>query len=116
MKQITKDDMERMCRAAGMRPEKRMAIEDRELFIADGFSAPPHTKFRRFDVGPGEFPMGCYVTIWWLGKDENLEVGLPMIFDAFHDKELGHGFRKQARINRAIREAGGFLRRRKLNG
>lgn len=110
---MNKDDMERICRSAGMRPEKRETVHGYDVFIADGFSSIPWIVFRRFGVEPGEFPFGAYVTIWWIGKGEELDVGLPLIFDAFHDLHLPSDARQPARVNRAMVDAADFLTRRK---
>ncbi len=108
-----KDVMERICRAAGMRPEKRTRHGDYEIFIADGFSLPPHKAYRRFGIEPEDFPMGMYCTLWWTGMSERLDTGQPLFFDAFHDNQYDQATRKAARINRALKEAQGFLERRK---
>jgi hypothetical protein len=111
---VNKDMMERACRKAGMKPEKRETINGREVFIADGFSAIPDITFKRFGVDKGEFPMGAYVTMWWVAKDEKLDVGRPILFDAFHDVGLSIDDKKRARINRAMVEASKFLKSRKM--
>lgn len=100
---ITKEKMEAMCRKAGMIPEKRINIDGYDVYIADGFSFIPHIAYFKFGVEPGEFPYGAFCTIWFIAKDENLSVGLPLIFDANHDLNIED--RKHARINRAIVDA-----------
>lgn len=105
---MNKNDLERICRNAGMRPEKRESIGDYEVFVADGFSSIPAITMQRFGVEPGQFPNGAYVTLWWLGKGEDLLVGLPCIFDAHHDLHLPSDARKPARINRAMQDAEKF--------
>ncbi len=108
--QITKAKMESMCRMAGMQPVARDTFEGHELFVADGFSAPPHHAFRRFGVEENEFLLGCYVTIFWFAKGEDkLDIGLPLIIDAAKsDNRLLH-----ARINAAKKEARQLLKDRK---
>jgi hypothetical protein len=117
---MDKEVMERCCRKAGMTPAERKKVLEYDVFICDGFSLPPHNNFRTVGVGPNEFPNGCYVTIWWAAKGEdNFDVGVPLIFDAFHDSSLDITTKKKARINTAILEATGFLKARKkvqLNG
>lgn len=107
-----------MFRQAGLVPELRQLIGDQEVFIGDGFSAPPHRFFDRFGVKADEFPFGCYVTFWWLAKDEKLDTGHPLFFDAFHNPEYDTATKKKARINTALKDAQGFLdtRKRSLNG
>lgn len=110
---IGKHKIERMCRTAGMIPETRTNINGAEVFIADGFSAPPHQNFRRF-VEATEFPFGMFCTMWWASKgDEKLDTGQPLFFDAFHNPEYSKADKKRARINAARKEAETFLSRRK---
>lgn len=116
---LTKEAMERNCRAAGMVPEKRETVQGYDIFIADGFSGTPHYHFARFGVEKGEFPFGCFATLWWIGKDEELDIGRPILFDAFHNPEMDKDTKRIGRINRAMQDAVDFLRRRKriqLNG
>ena len=111
---IGKQRIEDICRSAGMVPVARDNINGTELFIADGFSAPPHHAFRRFDVGPTDFPYGMYITLWWVSRgDEKLDTGQPLFFDAFHDSEYSLADKKLARINSAKQTAVEFLQKRK---
>lgn len=110
---MNKDDMERICRNAGMLPQKRTTMGEYDVFVADGFSELPAIAYRRFGVEPGEFPNGAFVTLWWIGKDEELDVGLPLIFDAHHDMHLPSDARQPARINRAMQDARSFMQARK---
>lgn len=106
-----KEKIEKMCREAGLRPEKRHALKNFDVLISDGFSVPPHIKFRRFGVAPTDFPFGCYVTFWWVMKGEDrLFVACPIMFDAFHDPQFDQATKKLARINAALQEAAGFVR------
>lgn len=106
---IDKHKIERICRAAGMRPEKRTNIEGAEVFIADGFSPPPHFKYRKLGLETGDFPYGCYVTFWWAARGEDkLDTGQPLFFDALDaDSRNQH-----ARLNTAVKEATNFLKTR----
>ena len=111
---IGKNKIERMCRNAGMKPVRRDNLEGVEVFIADGFSLPPHQNYRRFDIGPLDFPKGMYVTLWWASKgDEKLDAGQPLFFDAFHNPEYANGSKKVARVNSAMAAAKSFLDSRK---
>ena len=111
--------IERCCRLAGMIPEKRMVMGDSEIFIADGFceSANVYRWFSRMGVteddAKGQFKDGCYATIWWLAKGEDkFFYGRPMFFTKTHNPELpGHEMKKKARVNAAIQDAAGFLKR-----
>lgn len=110
---LSKDIVEGMCRRAGLKPEKRETIKGRSVYVCDGFSAQPHITFRRFGVDPGEFSFGAYCTIWWIeGREGEFEVGMPMIFDAFHDRHLDMATKKVARINSAIQDAARFISNR----
>jgi hypothetical protein len=117
---IGKNKIETMCRNAGMRPVKRDNINGAEVFIADGFSPPPHLNFRRFGVEATDFPLGMYATLWWVSKgDEKLDTGQPLFFDSMHDPQIGRGSKQLARINSALKEAKSFLQKRRkarLNG
>ena len=109
-----KSKIESICRQAGMRPVRRTTVEGAEVFIADGFSLPPHRAYRRFDIGPLEFPRGMYVTLWWASKgDEKLDTGQPLFFDVFHNPEYANGSKQLARINAATNAARDFLSSRK---
>lgn len=111
---ISKNKIERICRSAGMRPVKRGNIEGAEVFIADGFSLMPHRPFQRFGVEPTEFPAGMYCTLWWVSRGEDkLDIGQPLFFDAFHDRDYSRDDKQRARINAAMKEAGDFLAHRK---
>ena len=118
---ITKADMERICRAAAMPPVWRATLDDgREIFIADGFSLPPHRMHRHFGVEPSDFPHGAYATMWWAAKgDEQLDVGAPLYFDVGHDPSIPREAKQRARIDAAIKHATDdmFARRKaRLNG
>lgn len=96
-----------------MRPEKRVRWRDYEIFVADGFSLMPHNAFRRFGIDAHDFPSGMFSTLWWVSKDgDQLDTGQPIFFDALHNPEYSAETKKQARINTALREAEGFLKRR----
>lgn len=111
---MDKHAIERICRSAGMRPETRTQIEGAEIFIADGFSLPPHRAYQRLGIEPTEFPSGMYCTLWWASRGEDkLDIGQPLFFDVFHDKGRTPDGRKIARVNAAVKEAKAFLQRRK---
>lgn len=107
---MNKNKIESICRKSGMVPVSRARIEGAEVFIADGFSAHPAIVFQRFGVEPGDFPGGCYATLWWISRQEDkLDVGQPLFFKLLHNPELTREGKKQARINSAIAEAKTFL-------
>jgi len=101
-----KDKIERMCIDAGLAPTLREDIGGHQLFVADGFSLIPAIQYRRFGIKPGEFPSGCFVTIWWLAKsDERFDVGAPLMFEPNHDPSYDVDSRKQMRVNSAREHA-----------
>ena len=112
---MNKEKLEDIFRKGGVKPVKREKLGDYDVFIGDGFSLCPHKPYQRFGVEPMEYPRGMYVTWWWLGKDENLDVGQPLFFDVLHNPEYSGDDKKRARVNRALKEANDFLKRRKKN-
>lgn len=117
---MNKDKVEQIFRNAGLKPEARVShVKGYDVFIADGFSLPPHHKIRRFDVDADEYPRGCYVTFWWAGKDEGLHAGRPLFFDALHERQYDLETRKKARLTAALKDAEGHIdawKRNALNG
>lgn len=108
---ITKEKIEKMCRDANMKPETRRTLMGHEVFVADGFSIAPHITYMKFGVEPGEYPNGCYCTIWFCTKGEVLNFGRPMFFEVNHDLNIqGKGARQNARINRALKDAESHLK------
>lgn len=111
---IGKNRIESICRAAGMKPVERGNIEGAQVFVADGFSLPPHRYYRRFGIGPDQFPYGMYTTLWWVSRGEDkLDTGQPLFFDVFHDPSYAKEGRQQMRINAAMQAAKSFLDSRK---
>lgn len=110
---MDKDRMEKLFASAGVKPVARHRVRDQDVFIGEGFSLPPHAIYKRFGVEPNEFPFGMYATWWWIGKDEKLDTGQPLFFDLNHNPEYSWDSKKLARQNTAIREAVGFMKRRK---
>lgn len=111
---IGKDKIERICRDAGMKPVKRDNIAGAEVFIADGFSLPPHQAYRRFGIGPEQFPQGMYATLWWVSRQEDkLDVGSAVFFELFHDPQYTGADKQRGRINAALKDAMQFLVGRK---
>jgi len=79
---MNKDEVEQSFRRGGTTPVLREKVGDYDVFIADGFSKPPHLRLQRFGIEPDQYPGGAYCTIWWCGKDEVLYLGRPIFFDA----------------------------------
>lgn len=85
--------------------------KDGELYVADVFSAYPHENLAPFlkrigvcDDLARDYPMGCFVTLWWLkGNDFKLPAGIGT-FDPFHD----HGTpaeRRNLRVGAMVKKA-----------
>ena len=114
MQVITKNKMESMCRTAGLVPVARRTVDGREVFIADGKSATPERTFSKFGVEANDFPGGCYATMYFVSRREDkLDIGHIMFFDLFHNPELAHEAKQQARINTAVDHAKALLTRLK---
>lgn len=109
---MNKEKLEKIFRTGGVSPIDRVSLGKQDVFIGDGFSLMPHNAYRKFGVEPDEFPGGMYVTWWWLGKDEKLDVGRPLFFDAKHNPEYSREDRQQARVNAAVKEAKQFIEMR----
>lgn len=110
---MKKQAVEEACRKAGMKPALRTKILDVEVFIADGFSFTPEKAYARFGIDKGDFPLGCYATLWWVAKDDDLDIGQPVFFDFLHNPEYDLATKKIARVNTAVQEAHRFLKTRK---
>lgn len=108
-----KDEMEEMCRKAGMRPASREEYRGETIFVQEGFSLIPHVQYERFMIKEGEFPHGAFMTMWWTAKGEDkFDVGRPLFFDVNHDQEQPQEFRSKMRINSAVADAKAFINRR----
>lgn len=103
--------MERICRAAGMRPAKRLKVHGVDVYIADGFSAIPHVTFQRFGItDPAEFPYGAYATFFFTeGLPKGKNGGMPLFFNALDAKSRN----ELARMNATEAEAVKFITARK---
>ena len=116
---MNKDKVEAIFRKAGLMPAAREKVREYNVFVADGFSLPPHHKLSRFGVDPEDFPKGCYITFWWAGKDESLHAGRPLFFDALHNNDYDLTTKRQARLSAALKDADGHIQawqRNRLNG
>ncbi len=102
-----------------MKPEERISVKGYNVFIADGFSLPPHHRISRFGISPNDYPGGCYITFWWAGRDESLHAGRPLFFEARHENQYDLETKKKARLSAALKDAEGHIdawKRNALNG
>jgi len=105
---LSVSDMERMCKAAQMKPAKRDRYQGYDIYVSDGFSEKPWIHYQKFLMEEDGFPNGCYCTIWFAterGSDRIENLGQPLLFDAYHDLELGELRRHWGRVNKALGEA-----------
>jgi hypothetical protein len=117
---ITKDKMEEIFRRVGVLPERWEKHGDLDIYVADGFVSPQNFwkfqwKFGNF-LNDGEFPLGAYVTAWFIGKDEEIVQACPFACEPFHDTGLSIEAKKLARINTAMKGAKDYLGKVSLNG
>ena len=109
------EQYEEIFRKAGVKPVDRQKLEGYDLYIGEGFSLMPHNNYRRFEVGPQDFPHGVYITWWLLGHDGKIDTGRPIFFDVLHNPEYGSADKQQSRINSVVKDAKTFLMYRKRN-
>jgi hypothetical protein len=111
-----KHDIERVFSSVGIKPVDRLTIDGEEVFIADGFVAPSlinNGYLIKFKVEPGEFPLGCFMTVWW--TQQNKGVGSIAFYDALHDPGYSPEEKAKMRVNTVIYLARQDFKRRKLN-
>jgi hypothetical protein len=111
-----KSDLERICSANGIKPVHRTKIDGNEVFIADGF-VPPGAINRghivRFGVHPGEFPFGCFLTVWW--TEQHKGIGSVVVCDAMHDPGYTPEEKVKMRIASTVYLATQDFMRRKMH-
>ena len=111
-----KDDIERMFSAIGVKPVHRTKILGNEVFIADGFVQPSMIDkgyLRKFEIKPGEFPFGCFLTVWW--TEQHKGTGSICACDAMHDPGYSAEEKQKMRINSAVHLATKDMTRRKMH-
>lgn len=105
---LDRQKIEQICWRAQLSLEKRQQLGPYELFIAAGESKPPHFRYQRLGLEPTDFPLGCYVTIWWLLKDEDsLVIAVPAFYEKNHDPQIVD--KKRARLNTCAQEAQAYV-------
>lgn len=102
----TRSEFEQMCRKADMEPATRGSFSLGEVYIADGFTKNPATKFQKFGVELGDFPNGCYATIWAMFQGDKFIVADALFFDPMHDLAMAN--RRAGRVRRAMERAEEF--------
>lgn len=115
----SKDQLESMCRRAGVKPALRTSIGDLDLLIAEGFSLAPHKDYwERFGLERWDYPgTGCHIVLWLLAKgEEQFFFGRPLFFDGLHNPEWDAETKIQARRNQAIKDAESHVKRIKAHG
>lgn len=100
---MDKEQLEEKFRRGGTIPTHREPMGDYDLYISEGYSSPPHLKAQILGIEPGDFPLGMYVTIWWLGHGEKLFAGQPIFFDALKTSQ-------PSRIAEARKTANNFIK------
>lgn len=86
---------EKFTRAKGLTPEKKLTLEECEIYIADGFK----------NDNPKEYPWGYWETAWATARN-GMDIAQCLEFQAFHDPEYpSPEEKKRLRVNAAIREA-----------
>lgn len=102
----SRSEFEAMCRKADMAPAMRGAFSLGEIYIADGFTRKPWKNFRKFGVGPADFPSGCYATLWALFRGDEFVCADALFFDPLHNIDIRD--RKEARLRAAMERAEQF--------
>lgn len=105
---MNKDKIETIFRSVGLLPEDRVKVGNFDVFLGDGFISPANFwKFRKFSgfLSEDDFPMGSYVTLWWIGTDENCRHGGLLACEPFHDREYDLETRKKSRLQAALDQA-----------
>ena len=111
-----KADIERVFSSVGVKPVYRTKINGEEVFIADGFITPGLINkgyLIKFSVNPGEFPFGCFLTLWW--TEQHKGIGAIAVFDAMHDPGYSADEKQNMRIASTIHLAKKDFKRRKMH-
>ncbi len=111
-----KSDIERVFSDIGIKPVHRTRIAGEEVFIADGFIPPSLIDkgyLIKFKVEPGEFPFGCFLTLWWTMQHKG--IGSVGVYDALHDPGYSPEEKKKMRVATIIEMAKRDFKRRKMH-
>ena len=111
-----KSDIERVFSSVGIKPVHRTKIDGNEVFIADGFVSPVLINkgyLIKFKVEPGEFPFGCFLTLWW--TDQHKGVGSVGVYDALHDPGYSPEEKLKMRVATIVQMAKNDFKRRKMH-
>lgn len=111
---MNKDRLNQFCRSNGLEPVVKHTFPEGEVYVAEGFTMSPE-EIDPISVKSGDFPFGAYAVAYFIARGEDkIQYGPVLFFDAFHDKEEGWTpeRKRQARLNKALEEARGFLKTR----
>lgn len=91
---------EKMVKAFGLRPVKKITDPYADIYIAETDLEPPNK----------EYPWGFYQTYLMIATRRSngfMDIGIWLNFDAMHDSDKGwtEATRRQARINKTVQDA-----------
>ena len=100
----TRTELDEFVREWGLRPEGMFTYKGREIFIAE----------TDLNLEDPTCPWGYYETAWFTthpNDPEKLDIGQPIIFDAFHDTDenWSQETKRQARVNTAANAAKAWI-------
>lgn len=105
---MNKGQMETMFSNAGFRAIERARHGDYDIYIADGFSRPPHHALQaKFGFKEDDYEFGCYVTFWLLYKGGELQCDGGFV--VCEPDQVNARLRAKAAIKHAV----GFIETRK---
>lgn len=108
---MNKCKMEDMFVSAGFQPIERAKHGEYDIYIADGFSRPPHHALQsKFGFDKDDYEFGCYVTFWLLYKGGELQSNGGFV--VCEPDQVNPRLRAKAAIKHAV----GFLETRKRVG
>ena len=109
---MNKEELEETFRKVGCKPSHREKFGDYDIFYGTGISRPPHRPWADKEE-MGGFPLGAFVTFYWVGKNERLYFGRPLFHELTELSEPARidAARKDAHRNLEIIENGKSRRR-----
>ena len=110
-----KSHIQKVFEQVGVKAVTRRTIDGEEVFLADGFISPTLINkgyLIKFKIEPGEFPFGCFLTLWWTPQHKGL--GSVAVFDAMHDPGYSPEEKLKMRIASTLALAKRDFKRRKM--